>query len=441
VRRVFVANRGEIAVRIIRACEALGIETVLGYSEPDRETLGVQEATRAVCIGPAAARESYLSVPAIVQAALGTDCDALHPGYGFLAERVELRNRCDEYGLTFVGPKAESIEAMGDKLRSRALADDAGVPTVPGSDAVATADAAREAAEQVGYPALIKASAGGGGRGMRPVGSPAQLATAFAAATAEAKEAFGDGRVYLERHVEKARHVEIQVLGDGEGRAIDLGERECSVQRRHQKLLEESPSPVLSDLLREQIARAAVALAQRARYLSAGTVEFVFDERTGEFFFLEMNTRIQVEHPVTEMVTGADLVAEQLRLAAGETLIGRPAHEGHAIECRINAEDPARGFAPHPGRLTRWRPPEGDDIRVDTHCYEGYTVPPYYDSLLAKLIVAGPDRPAVIERTIAALEDFEVEGVPTTIPFHLELMHDEAFRARGVDTRWVDERR
>ncbi|MQA04637.1 MAG: acetyl-CoA carboxylase biotin carboxylase subunit [Streptosporangiales bacterium] len=441
LNKVFVANRGEIAVRVIDACDRLGIETVLGVSAADRDTLGARRAGRAFCIGPAAATGSYLNPQAIVAAALGTGCDAVHPGYGFLAERAAFQRLCTEHGLVFVGPSADAIEAMGDKLHSRALAAEAGVPVLTGSVSVRSAAHATELAADVGYPFLFKASAGGGGRGMRVVAEPDQVARAYDSATAEAEKAFGDGTAYLERYLDRARHVEIQVLGDGSGKAIHLGERECSVQRRHQKLVEEAPSPIVDAATRAAMADAAVNLAAHVHYLGAGTVEFVVDERSGEFFFLEMNTRIQVEHPVTEMVTGVDLVAEQLKLAAGEPLLPQEdvTTTGHAIEFRVNAEDPARGFLPAPGTLDRWSPPAGTGIRVDTHCYPGYTVPPYYDSLLAKLIVHGPDRATAIDRAAAALDDFTVDGVRTTLPFHQALLTEPAFLDDGVHTGWVDE--
>lgn len=441
ISRLFVANRGEIAVRIVKACRTLGIETVIGISEADRGSLGARLADRAFCIGPGPATQSYLNADAIVLAALGTGCDAVHPGYGFLAERADFQRSCTDNGLVFVGPTAQAIEAMGDKLRSRVLAAEAGVPTLPGSDGVGSAAAAAALADEVGYPFLFKASAGGGGRGMRVVRRPDEVTAAFDGATMEAEKAFGDRTVYLERYLDPARHVEVQVLGDGRGKAVHVGERECSVQRRHQKLLEEAPSVLVDGDLRERMTATAIRLAERVEYLGAGTVEFVLDERSREFFFLEMNTRIQVEHPVTEMTTGIDLVAEQLRLAAGAPLLSQDdvSIAGHAIECRINAEDPAKGFLPKPGRVETWRPPAGEGVRVDTHCFTGYTVPPYYDSLLAKLIVHGADRDDAIDRMRAALDAFVVDGVPTTLPFHRYLVNNEVFRESGVHTRWVDD--
>ncbi|MQA81558.1 MAG: acetyl-CoA carboxylase biotin carboxylase subunit [Streptosporangiales bacterium] len=442
ITRLFVANRGEIAVRVIDACERLGIETVIGVSEADRGTLGARRADRAFCIGPGPAARSYLDADAIVMAALGTGCDAVHPGYGFLAERADFQRLCTENGLVFVGPSADAIDAMGNKLRSRALAEEVGVPTLPGSIRIASVGHATETALAIGFPVLIKASAGGGGRGMRIVRDAAEIAAAYESATTEAEKAFGDGTVYLERFLDPARHVEVQVLGDGAGRAIHLGERECSVQRRHQKLVEEAPSPMVDADLRERLTTTAVRLAERVDYLGAGTVEFILDEHSREFYFLEMNTRIQVEHPVTEMITEVDLVAEQIRLATGAPLLSQDeiTLTGHAIECRINAEDPAKGFQPRPGRIETWREPVGDGIRVDTHCFSGYTVPPFYDSLLAKLVVRGADRDEAIERMRLALDELVVDGVHTTVPFHRALVDDETFRSRGVHTRWVDER-
>ena len=441
VRRVFVANRGEVAVRIIRACKALGLETVLGVSEADRESLGARLADRAICIGPAPASESYLRAEILVTAARGTGCQALHPGYGFLSERARFQRLCTEGGLTFVGPSAEAIEAMGDKLSAIRIAGRIGVPTVPGSGALGSEDEVRAAAAAIGYPCLLKASAGGGGRGMRIVRSAGELAAALASARAEAQSAFGDPTVFLEKFIERAKHVEIQVLGDLHGRLVHLFERDCSVQRRHQKLIEEAPCPVIEPALRAQMAEAALALAREVGYSSAGTVEFVYDVDAGRFYFLEMNTRLQVEHPVTEMITGIDIVQEQLRVAAGERLSVRQedvAIRGHAIECRINAEDPERGFAPSPGRVTRWTPPEGAGVRLDTHCAEGTFVPPYYDSMIGKLVVRGESRAEAIERMAAALAGFVVEGVKTTIPFHRGALGHPDFRQARITTRWVE---
>jgi len=441
LKRVFVANRGEVAVRIIRACKALGLETVIGVSEADRESLGARLADRAICIGPAPASESYLRAEILITAARGTGCQAVHPGYGFLSERPHFQRLCTESGLTFVGPSAEAIEAMGNKLSAIRIAKRIGVPTVPGSAALDSESDVQAAASAIGYPFLLKASAGGGGRGMRIVGSPNELAPALASARAEAQAAFGDPTVFLEKFIKRAKHVEIQVLGDLHGGLIQLAERDCSVQRRHQKLIEEAPCPLIEPAVRTQMAEAALALAHEVGYSSAGTVEFVYDMDAGRFYFLEMNTRLQVEHPVTEMITGIDIVQEQLRVAAGERLSVRQdevAIRGHAIECRINAEDPANAFAPSPGRVTRWAPPVGANVRLDTHCAQGYFVPPFYDSMIGKLVVRGDSRAQATERMAAALAGFVVEGVKTTIPFHREVLGHKDFREARITTRWVE---
>jgi acetyl-CoA carboxylase biotin carboxylase subunit len=442
-KRVLVANRGEIAVRVIRACEALGLESVAAVSQADRDSLAARMATRAVCIGPAPARDSYLRSELLVTTAKGTGCDAIHPGYGFLSERAEFARLCAKEGVMFIGPSPEAIETMGDKLTAVELAQQAGVQRVPGSGIVRHLADARDFARQHGFPVIIKARAGGGGRGMRVVRAEAELARALEAAAAEAQAAFGDAALYLEKFIERARHIEIQLLGDDYGNVIHLGERDCSTQRRHQKLIEEAPSPAIAPTQRAELAQAAVQLARRVGYQGAGTVEFIFDDDTGHWYFLEMNTRIQVEHPVTEMVTGQDLVIEQIRIAAGEPISFAQADvtcDGHAIECRINAEDAARNFAPGPGTLRAWRPPQAAGVRVDTHCYPGYLVPPFYDSLLAKVIVHAPTRAGAIEAMRSALERFEVAGVPTTIPFHRQvLMHDD-FAAGRVTTRWVEDK-
>jgi len=441
-KRLFVANRGEIAVRIVGACERLGIESVVAVSDADRDTLAARIATSAVCIGPAPAMQSYLRPETLVAAAVGTGCQAIHPGYGFLSERAGFARLCAEAGIVFVGPSPEAIEAMGDKITAVRLAEEAGVARVPGTGRLDDVAAARAAAARVGYPVLLKATAGGGGRGMRVVAAERELAAAMEAASSEAKAAFGDGTLYMEKFLRHARHIEVQVLGDTQGNIVHLGERDCSTQRRHQKLIEEAPSPILDAVLRERLCESALRLARRAGYRSAGTIEFVYDEAANDAYFLEMNTRIQVEHPVTEEVTGQDLVAEQIRIAAGEPIsfAQNDVHPtGHAIECRINAEDAARGFMPSPGRLERWAPPAAPDIRVESHCYPGYVVPPYYDSLLAKVIVRGADRNAAIDRMIEALNGFEVAGVATTIPFQLQVLRHDDFRAARVHTRWVDD--
>jgi acetyl-CoA carboxylase biotin carboxylase subunit len=440
--RVLVANRGEIAVRVVRACAKLGVEAVVAVSEADRDSLAARMAARAVCIGPARATDSYLRPELLVTAAKGTGCQAVHPGYGFLSERAAFSRMCAEAGLVFIGPGPDAIEAMGDKITAVRLAAQAGVPRVPGSDHLESPEQARAIARRIGYPVLLKATAGGGGRGMRVVRKEAELEIAMAAAAAEALAGFGDRTLYMEKYIERARHIEIQVLGDARGNVVHLGERECSTQRRHQKLIEESPSPVINGSLRAELGAAAVALAGRVRYQGAGTVEFVFDEDSGKYYFLEMNTRIQVEHPVTEMVTGRDLVAEQIRIAAGEPISFRQEDvrlRGHAIECRINAEDADHNFRPSPGRLSAWVAPEGEGVRVDTHCYRGYLVPPFYDSLLAKLIVHRADRAAAIELMGECLERFVVEGLHTTIPFHRRVLAHEDFRDGRVTTRWVEE--
>ncbi len=441
IRRVFVANRGEIAVRVIRACHELGIEAVLGMSEADRDSLPARMADRAVCIGPAPSSQSYLRPEILVTAALGTGCQALHPGYGFLSERAALQRACTENQLAFIGPSAEAIESMGDKLSAIQLAKKAGVPVVPGSGKLHTAEEVATAAAEIGYPCLLKASAGGGGRGMRVVRSPAELMSAYESAQAEAQAAFGDATVYLEKFVERAKHIEIQVMGDHHGGLAHLFERDCSVQRRHQKLIEEAPSPVLPPARRAEMAEAALALARDVGYFSAGTVEFGYDAEADRFYFLEMNTRIQVEHPVTEAITGIDLVQEQIRVAAGERLSFRQSDlvlRGHAVECRINAEDPVHGFRPNPGRLKRWAPPTGANLRLDTHCYEGYLIPPYYDSMIAKLIASGADRNQAIATLLKALGSFGIEGVNTTIPLHQAVLSSDDFARGSVTTRWLE---
>lgn len=443
IGRVFIANRGEIAVRVVRACDSLGIESVVGVSEADRDSLAARMATRAVCIGPARSAESYLLPEVLVSAAKGTGCHAIHPGYGFLSERAAFSRMCADSGLVFIGPSPSAIESMGDKITAVRLAALAGVPRVPGSDRIEDIGHARRVAGEIGYPVLLKASAGGGGRGMRIVRTEEQLEAAMESAANEARAAFGDGTLYMEKFIERARHIEIQVLGDGHGNVMHIGERECSTQRRHQKLIEEAPSPVIDPALRAELGQAAVKLAARVGYQGAGTVEFVFDEEARQYYFLEMNTRIQVEHPVTEMVAGCDLVAEQIRIASGAPVSFSQADvrlDGHAIECRINAEDPERNFMPSPGRITEWIPPTGKGVRVDTHCYPGYLIPPYYDSLLAKVIVHAADRPSAIARMRDALASFAVSGVWTTIPFHLKVLAHADFQAGLVTTRWVEEK-
>jgi len=442
VSRVLIANRGEIAIRIIRACEALDIETVLAVSEADRDSLPARIAGRAVCIGPAGSSESYLNVKAVVAAALGTGSDAVHPGYGFLAESPELAETCAAQGITFVGPRPEQIREMGNKLKARALARRYGLPILPGSEKVRTYSEAAAMAERIGFPVMMKAAAGGGGRGMKIVTDRGEMRQMFGSASAEARAAFGDETLYLERFIPNARHIEVQVLGDRFGHVIHLGERDCSLQRRHQKLVEESPAPAITETLREEIRHAGVTLARSLRYENAGTVEFIFDQDAGRFYFLEMNTRIQVEHPVSEMVTGIDLVQEQLRAARGEALRFSQCDvkfRGHAIECRINAELPAEGFRPSPGRIAEWRPPEGPNIRLDTHCYAGYAIPVHYDSLLAKLIVYGSDRAEALQRMRRALQRFSVSGVDTTLAFLRFVIDCPDFAAGVVNTKLVEQ--
>jgi acetyl-CoA carboxylase biotin carboxylase subunit len=434
-----VANRGEVAVRVIRACRALGLETVAVYSEADRGALHARLADRAVCIGPAPAALSYLHVPAVLVAALGTRCDAVHPGYGFLAENAAFAAACRDHGLRFVGPPPEAIRLMGDKLAARAFAARLGIPVVPGADGPlqSPAEAAR-----LGYPLLLKAAAGGGGRGLRVVRAAGELAGAFAQAAAEARAAFGDATLYAERLLERVRHVEVQIVADARGDVVHLGERDCSIQRRHQKLLEEAPSPAVTPTLRRALADAALTLARAACYEGAGTVEFVLDPAAGRFHFIEMNTRLQVEHPVTEMVTGLDLVALQLRVADGAPLGFRQDDvrvTGHAIECRVNAEAPGDAFRPCPGQVAEWTPPAGAGVRVDTHVEPGAWVPPFYDSLLAKLVVHGRNRAAAITRLGQALDEFRAEGIPTTLPFHRTVAGHPDFREGRVHTRWVED--
>lgn len=442
IRRILIANRGEIAVRIIRTAQALGIETVLAVSEADRGSLGAQMATRALCIGPARPADSYLRVETIVQAALGSGCDAIHPGYGFLSERAALAQLCEDEGVVFIGPTAKQIEAVGDKLRARAEAIAADVPVVPGGPVESVAEA-QKLAEQIGAPILVKAVGGGGGRGMKLVEDLADLATTMDMASAEAGAAFGDARVYLERYVAQGRHVEVQVLGDGQGKVIHLGERDCSVQRRYQKLIEETPAPHLPAHIRDAMHEAAVRFAARLDYRGAGTVEFLYDVAREAFYFLEMNARIQVEHPVTEMVTGVDLVAEQIAIANGEGLRLAQSDvriDGHAVECRINAENPKRDFAPSPGTVTAALWPRGEGVRVDTHIVDGAKIPPFYDSMIGKVIAHGETRDIAIARLWKALKDTRLDGVATILDFQAELLDDPAFVAGGVDTGFLARR-
>jgi len=432
-QKILIANRGEIALRIVRTCRELGIRTVVAHSTADAQSLPTRLADESICVGPAEARQSYLNIPGIISAAEVTDSEAIHPGYGFLAENPAFADICQACGLTFIGPPAGAIRLMGDKAQARLAAKKAGAPVLPGSDGpVKDLDEARAVADEIGYPIILKASAGGGGRGMRVVRDGDGLASAFQTCQTEAGAAFGSSELYCEKFVADARHVEVQVLGDRNGTRLMLGERDCSVQRRHQKLLEESPAPLLKPETRVALGRAALAVAGAVNYESAGTVEFLVDD-AGDFYFIEMNTRIQVEHPVTETVTGIDIVREQIRIAWGHPLGYTQAAiriAGHAIECRINAEDPDT-FVPSAGRVTTWIPPGGFGVRVDSHLMAPYSVPPFYDSLLAKIIVHADDRATAIERMRRALAETVVEGVKTTIPFHQRLLSDPAFREGG----------
>jgi acetyl-CoA carboxylase, biotin carboxylase subunit len=442
LRRVLIANRGEIAVRIARACREEGLETVLAISDADRGSLGAQLADRAICIGPATATQSYLDIDRLLAAATVTSCDALHPGYGFVSERPELPQACADAGITFIGPSAQAMRRSGDKATARAAARGLGIPVGEGSDVLACADDAQGVADGLGYPVLLKAAAGGGGRGMRRISAPHELPAAFAAATSEAQQAFGDGRLFMERFVTAARHVEVQVLADRHGQVIHLGHRDCTLQRRYQKLVEEAPAQALSPGLSDQILTAATRLIGSLDYEGAATCEFLVDAERGTSAFLEVNARLQVEHPVSEMVTGVDVVREQLRIAGGAPLSVTQADvhtAGHAVEARINAEDPAAGFMPTPGTLTRWDAPDGDGVRVDTACFEGWTITPYYDSLLAKVIVHAADRPAALERLGVALQELHVEGVKTTAPFVADVIRHPDVRAGRVHTRWLEE--
>jgi acetyl-CoA carboxylase biotin carboxylase subunit len=440
-QKVLIANRGEIALRVIRACKELGIATVAVYSEADRECLHVRFADDDVCIGRAPSRDSYLNIPRLIAAAEITGADAIHPGYGFLAENAEFAEKVGASNITFIGPTPDQIRQMGDKATARKIAQKLKVPTVPGSPGpVESPEEGLKIAAKIGFPVIIKAAAGGGGKGMRVATDPEQFAQAFTLATQEALAAFGSGAVYLEKYLARPRHIEIQIMGDKHGHVMHLCERDCSVQRRHQKLIEEAPSPAIDQTLREDIGDAAVKLAESISYVGAGTIEFLLDE-DGSFYFMEMNTRIQVEHPVTEMCTNFDLVKEQIRVAAGEPLsfvMSGHRLRGHAIECRVNAEDPARNFQPSPGVITAYHPPGGPGVRVDTHIYAGYTVPPYYDSLLAKVIVHGNTRAEALARMRQALDSFIIEGVTTTIPFLGRVMRHPDFIAGTVDTKFLE---
>lgn len=441
ISRVLIANRGEIAVRIIRACREMGIHSVLAVSEADQDSLAARMADRTVCIGPAHPAGSYLKVETIIAAALGAGADAIHPGYGFLAEQPSLPDACAKYDLIFVGPKAESIRKMGDKLVAREMARAVGIPVIPGSTLIGDHIEAGRMAEKIGYPVLLKATAGGGGKGMKIARGHGELKRLFDEASAEARNAFGDERLYMEHFISNARHIEVQIFGDALGNIVHLFERDCSLQRRYQKMVEEAPSSAVDTELRNQICQAAIDIARHIQYENAGTVEFILDQDQDRFYFLEMNTRIQVEHPVTEMVTGVDLVKEQFRVSGGQALSITQEEiklTGHAVECRINAESPQRGFQPSPGRISRWEIPAETGIRIDSHCYAGYVVPPYYDSLLAKIIATGDDRLQAIERMQNGLRHFLVSGVDTNIEFHRFLLNKPDYRQGHVNTRWVE---
>lgn len=440
--KILIANRGEIALRILRSCEEMGIATVAVHSTIDRHALHVQLADEAVCIGESPSSKSYLNIPNIIAAALTRNATAIHPGYGFLAENARFAEICADHHLAFIGPTPAAIRAMGDKSTAKETMRRIGVPTIPGSDGLLTEEKeALAIAEEIGYPVIIKATAGGGGRGMRLVREESEFSKLFSAAQGEAEAAFGNAGVYLEKFIDRPRHIEFQILADNYGNVIHLGERDCSIQRRHQKLLEEAPSPALTPELRSKMGAAAVLAAKSINYTGAGTVEFLLD-KSGQFYFMEMNTRIQVEHPVTEMIAGLDLIAEQIRIAQGEKLQltqDQVRLQGHAIECRINAEDPDRQFRPSPGRITGFLPPGGPGVRMDSHVYTDYEIPPYYDSLIGKLIVWGPDRPSAIKRMQRALRECAITGLPTTINFHQRILENPNFLAGEVYTNFVAE--
>ncbi len=442
VEKVLIANRGEIALRIVRSCRELGIATVAVFSTVDKKALHVQLADEAVCVGDSLSNKSYLNIPNILAAATSRGVDAIHPGYGFLAENDKFAEMCNDHGIIFIGPSPKAIRSMGDKSTAKETMEAVGVPTVPGSKGLlSNVDEAYKLADDIGYPVIIKATAGGGGRGMRLVEKAENLEKMFKAAQGEAEAAFGNDGLYMEKFIKKPRHVEIQILADRSGNVVHLGERDCSVQRRHQKLLEESPSPAINTELRKKMGNAAIAAAKSISYEGAGTVEFLVDD-DNNFYFMEMNTRIQVEHPVTEMVTGVDLIAEQIKIASGTNLEFNQDDihlNGHAIECRINAEDPSHNFRPSPGKITGWLPPGGPGVRVDSHVYTGYEIPPFYDSLIGKLIVWGKDRNTAIKRMNRALNECAVTGIPTTINFHLTLLNKAKFKEGKIHTKYVEE--
>jgi len=442
VEKVLIANRGEIALRIVRSCRELGIATVAVFSTVDKKALHVQLADEAVCVGDSLSNKSYLNIPNILAAATSRGVDAIHPGYGFLAENDKFAEMCNDHGIVFIGPSPKAIRSMGDKSTAKETMEAVGVPTVPGSKGLlSNVDEAYKLADDIGYPVIIKATAGGGGRGMRLVENSNNLEKMFKAAQGEAEAAFGNDGLYMDIFIKKLRHVEIKILADRSGNDVHLGVRDCSVQRRHQKLLEESPSPAINTELRKKMGNAAIAAAKSISYEGAGTVEFLVDD-DNNFYFMEMNTRIQVEHPVTEMVTGVDLIAEQIKIASGSNLEFNQDDihlNGHAIECRINAEDPSHNFRPSPGKITGWLPPGGPGVRVDSHVYTGYEIPPFYDSLIGKLIVWGKDRNTAIKRMNRALNECAVTGIPTTINFHLTLLNKTQFKEGKIHTKYVEE--
>ena len=438
-KKILVANRGEIAMRVIRACKEMGVKTVAVYSIADKESLHLRYADEAVCIGPPLSKQSYLSIPNIIAAAEITNADAIHPGYGFLSENADFSKVCEDYGIKFIGASPAMINAMGDKSSAKATMKKAGVPTIPGSEGLLSSiEEGIKIANKIKYPVILKATAGGGGRGMRIVRDNKEFEKAWNDARNEAGAAFGNDGLYLEKYIEEPRHIEIQLLGDKNGKVSHFSERDCSIQRRHQKLVEETPSPIITERLRNKMGEAAIKGAKAIKYEGAGTIEFLVD-KNGDFYFMEMNTRIQVEHPITEEVTNTDLIKEQIRVAAGESISGKNFFPYRcAMECRINAEDPANNFRPSPGKITNFHIPGGFGIRVDTHCYNGYTIPPNYDSMIAKLIVTGNSRNEVLARMKRALEEFVIEGVKTTIPFHIKLMEDEKFRSGKFNTSFLE---
>ncbi|MCX7698733.1 MAG: acetyl-CoA carboxylase biotin carboxylase subunit [Candidatus Goldbacteria bacterium] len=440
-KRILIANRGEIALRIIRACKEMGIETVAVFSEADENSLHVRYADHAICIGPSSPKESYLNIPAIISAAEVTDSEAIHPGYGFLAENAHFAEVCRDCNIKFIGPSPDAITLMGNKAQAIITAKSVGVPTVPGSGRVLKDENdAVEIAKKIGYPVILKASAGGGGRGMRVAHTEISLRNSFKTARQEAQTAFGDPSIYLEKYIEEPRHIEVQIIADAYGNCVALGERDCTIQRRHQKLIEEAPSPMVNEKLRHELCSMAIKIAKAVKYENTGTIEFIMDKYK-RFYFMEMNTRIQVEHPVTEEVIGIDLIKEQIKVAAGEKL-ALPQKElklrGHAIECRINAEDPDNNFIPSPGLITEYNTPGGHGIRIDTHVYKGYKIPPYYDSMVAKIIAHGKDRMEAIAKMKRALDEFVIEGIKTTIPLHKKILNNENFILNNYSTHFIE---